>query len=118
MAEAKKTTGATEGKASAKVEEIVAETTATEKPQTEATETKAESQAAKAGKRSEKAQKEVAEKLAKEERKAKGDTTPQEDTEAKVAKKQNPTRTRLERRGKNYRKAAEAIEKGKAYSLK
>lgn len=94
---------------------VVPEETATEKP--EVTEVKAEKKTAKAGKRSEKAIKEVEEKVAKEERKAKGDTTPI-DGEAKVAKKQNPTRSRLERRGKSYRKLAELVEKGKVYSLK
>jgi large subunit ribosomal protein L1 len=80
-------------------------------------EPKKEKKAAKAGRRSEKAQKEVEEKTAKEERKAKGDTSPQEGA-AKAKQKQNPTRSKLERRGKNYRKVAEQIEKGKAYSLK
>lgn len=71
----------------------------------------------KAGKRSEKAVKEVEEKVAKQERKAKGDTTPQGEAEAKAKQKQNPTRPRIERRGKNYRKASELLEKNKAYSL-
>lgn len=93
------------------------ETKATEKPEV-TEEVKEEKKTAKAGKRSEKSLKEAEEKAAKEERKASGDITPQEGAEAKVAQKQNPTRSRLERRGKNYRKAAEAIEKGKAYSLK
>jgi large subunit ribosomal protein L1 len=87
---------------------VAAEETATEKP---------EKTTAKAGKRSEKAQKEAEEKVAKEERKATGDTTPQ-DGEAKVKQKQNPTRSRLERRGKNYRKVAELVEKNKAYTIK
>lgn len=87
---------------------VAAEETATEKP---------EKAAAKAGKRSEKAQKEAEEKVAKEERKAAGDTSAQGD-DAKVKQKQNPTRSRLERRGKNYRKVAELVEKNKAYSLK
>jgi ribosomal protein L1 len=96
---------------------------ATEKPEegvAEATadEPKEEKKAAKAGKRSEKAQKETEEKIAKEERKVKGDTTPQEGHDAKAKQKQNPTRSKLERRGKNYRKVAEQIEKGKLYSLK
>lgn len=90
---------------------VAAEETATEGP-------KAEKTSAKAGKRSEKAQKETEAKIAKEERKSKGDTTPQEGAEVKVAQKQNPTRSKLERRGKNYRKVAELVEKGKAYSLK
>lgn len=89
---------------------VAADENATEKPE--------EVKAAKAGKRSEKAQKEAEQKAAKEERKVKGDTTPQEGGEAKVAQKQNPTRSRLARRGKNYRKAAELVEKGKSHSLK
>lgn len=98
-------------KLEAKADATTAEQTVAEKP-----EEKTEKVTAKAGKRSEKAQKEVAEKVAKEERKATGDTTPQED--AKVKPKAKPTRSRLERRGKNYRKAAEQLEAGKAYSLK
>lgn len=97
----------------AKPQEV--ETKATEKPEV-TKEEKEEKKTTKAGKRSEKSLKEADEKAAKEERKAQGDTTPQEG--AKVAQKQNPTRTRLERRGKNYRKLAEQVEKGKAYSLK
>lgn len=83
------------------------------------TEVKEEKTAAKAGKRSEKAQKEVAEKLEKEARKEAGDTTPQsEEAEAHVKKGKAPvTRPRIERRGKNYRKAAELVEKDKVYSL-
>lgn len=96
-----------------------AEIEITEAEQKEAeAEAKTEKKAAKAGKRSEKALKEADEKVAKEERKAKGDTTPQGEVEVKAKQKQNPTRSRLERRGKNYRKVAELIEKGKAYSLK
>lgn len=87
---------------------VAAEETATERP------VKA---AAKAGKRSEKSQKEAEEKVAKEERKAAGDTSAQ-DGDAKVKQKQNPTRSRLERRGKNYRRVAELVEKNKAYALK
>lgn len=93
------------------------EVKATEKPEV-AQEVKEETKTAKAGKRSEKSLKEAEEKAAKEERKAKGDTTPQEGAEAKVAQRQNPTRSRLERRGKSYRKLAEQIDKGKTYSLK
>lgn len=74
---------------------------------------------AKAGKRSEKALKEVAEKLEKEARKEAGDTTPQsEEAEAHVKKGKAPVvRPRSERRGKNYKKVAELIEKGRVYSL-
>lgn len=78
-----------------------------------------EKTAAKAGKRSEKAQRETAEKLEKEARKEAGDTTPQsDDADANVKKGPKPiTRSRLERRGKNYRKVAELVEKSKVYSL-
>jgi ribosomal protein L1 len=78
-----------------------------------------EKTAAKAGKRSEKAQRETAEKIEKEARKEAGDTTPQsEEAESNVKKGPKPvTRPRLERRGKNYRKVAELVEKGKVYSL-
>lgn len=74
---------------------------------------------AKAGKRSAKALKEADEKEAKEERKekvAKGELDP---SEAGVKKGPAPkTRSKLERRSKNYRKAAELIDKTKQYSLK
>jgi len=79
-----------------------------------------EKTAAKAGKRSEKAQRETAEKIEKEARKEAGDTTPQSE-EAEAATKKGPrpvTRPRIERRGKNYRKVAEAVEAGKVYNLK
>lgn len=65
---------------------------------------------AKAGKRSSKALREAAEKEAKEERKTSGET-------AKPKPPVKPTRSRLERRAKGYRKSAEQIEKGKAYPL-
>lgn len=83
----------------------------TEKPTEEKT-------TAKAGKRSDKALKEADEKAAKEDRKAKGDTSPKDGSDIKVAQKQNPTRSRLERRGKNYRHMTKLIEKGKTYTLK
>jgi len=83
----------------------------------ETTTEKPEKVTAKAGKRSEKALKEAEAKEEKEERKAKGDTTPQDETGQKV-QKQNPTRTRLERRGKAYRKLNELLEAGKVYNLK
>ncbi len=73
---------------------------------------------AKAGKRSEKAQKEAEEKAEKEARKEAGDTTPQGDEEAHVKKGPAPkVRSKLERRGKNYRKVAEKVEAGKVYNL-
>lgn len=67
---------------------------------------------AKAGKRSAKALEEKAEQAAKEERKTAGETA-----EAKPKKPVKPARPRIERRGKHFRKSAEKIEKGKAYSL-
>lgn len=75
-------------------------------------ETVEEKTTAKAGKRSAKAIAEVEEKQAKEARK-------EEAAEEAEKPKQhaNPTRSRLERQGKNFRKAAEAVEKNKAYAL-
>lgn len=67
---------------------------------------------AKAGKRSAKAIKEADEKQAKEDRKA-----DKADADEKPKQHANPTRSRLERQGKKFRKAAEAVEKGKVYSL-
>lgn len=71
-----------------------------------------EPQAAKAGKRSAKALKEAEEKQAKEERKA-GAADEAEKPKAAVP----PTRSRLERRAKGYRKGAEQIDKDKSYGL-
>jgi large subunit ribosomal protein L1 len=67
---------------------------------------------AKAGKRSAKALEEVAEKQAKEERKASDEAA-----DAKPKVPVTPTRSRLERRGRHFRKSAELIEAGKTYSL-
>ncbi len=96
----------------ATTEEVV-ETPAVETPEV------TEEKTAKAGKRSAKSLAEAEEKAAKEERKVTGDTTPQSD-EAKANDKKGPapkTRTRLERRGKNYRKVAEQVEATKLYTL-
>ena len=71
---------------------------------------------AKAGRRSAKGLAEAEEKQAKEERKAHAAEAKAEDAE-KPKQHSKPARTRLERQGKNFRKAAEQIEKGKAYSL-
>ena len=78
-----------------------------------------EKHAAKAGKRSEKSLREAEEKAEKEARKEAGDTAPQsEEAEAHIKKGPKPVvRPRIERRGKNYRKVAEQIEKDKIYSL-
>lgn len=69
---------------------------------------------AKAGKRSAKALEAAEEKAAKEERKA-----AKAEAEATEAPKQksNPTRPRIARQGKNFRKAAEQVEKDKTYTL-
>ncbi len=67
---------------------------------------------AKAGKRSAKALREKEELAEKEARKASA-----EDADSKPKQPQNPTRTRLERRSKKYREAAEKIDKTKLYSL-
>ncbi len=78
-----------------------------------------ETKAAKAGKRSEKSIKETEEKIAKEERKSKGDTNPTTaEATTHVKKGVKPiTRPLIERRGKNYRKVAEFVEKSKVYTL-
>jgi large subunit ribosomal protein L1 len=109
-------------------EEIIAQTDAVETPAEESatpvavetaeadstSEAKAETKTAKAGKRSAKALAEAEEKEAKEERKA-----AKEEAEAEDKPKQhaNPTRSRLERQSKNFKKAAEQIDKTKSYSL-
>ena len=82
-------------------------------------EAKEEKATAKAGKRSEKALREAEEKAEKEARKEAGDTAPQsEEAEAHTKKGPKPvTRPKIERRGKNYRKAAELVEKDKVYTL-
>lgn len=67
---------------------------------------------AKAGKRSSKAIKAAAEKQAKEDRKATGEAV-----ETKPKPPLKPTRSRLERRGKQFRQQAAKIEKDKLYSL-
>ncbi len=71
---------------------------------------------AKAGKRSAKAQDAAEVKAAKEERKA-AKANNETLTEDKPKQKHNPTRPRLARQGKNFRKVAEQIDKTKAYSL-
>lgn len=72
---------------------------------------KAEKPIAKAGKRSAKALEEAGEKEAKETRKASGEVA---EKPKKIIK---PSRPRLERRGKHYRKSAVQIEKNKKYNL-
>jgi len=93
----------------------------TEEQEMQATEVAEETPApevktAKAGKRSAKALEEADEKQAKEERKAAKAEADAEEAE-KPKQHANPTRSRLQRQGKNFRKAAEQIEKDKAYTL-
>lgn len=77
-----------------------------------------EAHVAKAGKRSEKALKEADEKSEKEARKAAGDTSSQTGDEPTRKKGPAPkVRSRLERRGKHYRKVAEQLEASKIYAL-
>lgn len=72
---------------------------------------------AKAGKRSEKSLKEAEEKAAKEDRKTKGEPLAA-DMAAHAKKGEKPkVRSLIERRGKNYRKVAELVEKSKLYPL-
>ncbi len=73
---------------------------------------------AKSGKRSEKAAAEAEAKVEKELRKEAGDTSPTDGSEEVVKKGPKPvTRTKLARRGKNYRKVAEKVEAEKLYTL-
>ncbi|MEK7594872.1 MAG: 50S ribosomal protein L1 [Patescibacteria group bacterium] len=87
-------------------EDVISEVLAEAKP--EAT----DKPLAKSGKRSAKALEEAEEKQAKEERKASGEVA-----EDKPKVPVTPTRSRLERRGKHFRKSAELLEAGKAYEL-
>lgn len=118
MAEAKKATKAAKTAVNDEpVEEIIAEEAADVVVDEQVTDTADEIQAeekttAKAGKRSAKSLKEAEEKQAKEERKASGEAAAE-----KPKQPVKPTRSRLERRGKHFRKSAEQIEKGKTYSL-
>lgn len=116
MAEAKKTTKKTKAEEKEQLEaikemtELVVEAEAEEVVDEAKVEEKS---TAKAGKRSAKSLKEAEEKQAKEERKAeKNDEVP-----AKPKASIKPARTRLERRSKAYRKAAEGIDADKEYPL-
>lgn len=93
-----------------------AEIEATEVVEAPAEELQEEKATAKAGKRSAKGLAEAAEKQAKEERKAHAGEEKTEEAE-KPKKIIKPTRTRLERQGKNFRKAAELVDKNKSYKL-
>ncbi len=74
-----------------------------------------EATVAKAGKRSAKA---LAEAEAKEEKEARKASQAEDEAVEKPKQFAKPTRSRLERQGKGFRKSAEQIEKGKAYDLK
>lgn len=82
----------------------------------EATQEVKEEATAKAGKRSAKGIAEAAEKQAKEERKAHAAEVKAEEAE-KPKQHAKPARSRLERQGKNFRKAAEQVDKTKLYTL-
>ncbi len=77
------------------------------------TEAVAEEKYAKAGKKSRKHVEEVKAEAERQARKAEAAAAPE-----KVSGPKPVTRSRLERRGKNYREAYAKVEKGKAYSLK
>ncbi len=104
----------------AEIEAAIASASAPEVVVTEAIAVEpTEEKTAKAGKRSAKAIAEAEAKAEKEARKEAGDTTSASgDEEASVSKGPKPvTRPLIERRGKNYRKAAEKVEAGKLYPL-
>lgn len=98
------------------VEPAQAEATDVETAEAEAEATEAK-HTAKAGKRSAKALEEAEAKQAKEDRKAAKAAAEAEDAD-KPKQQAKPARSRLERMGKNFRKAAEQVDKTKSYSLK
>lgn len=112
MAAAKKTT-----EVPTEAEEMIVTAEAVEVAEEKVETSSAKKSVAKAGKRSAKAIAETEAKVEKEERKV---ATAEAVAEAADKPKQpvKPTRSRLERRSKGYRKAAEQIEKGKVYTLK
>jgi len=116
--EAKKATEELElAAAEAQAAEVATATESSAEAAPEAAEQTAEEKAtAKAGKRSAKALAEAEQQAAKEERKAQ---KAEADAEAAEKPKQhaNPTRSRLERSGKNFRKAAELIDKDTKYTV-
>ena len=129
MAEAKKSPKKATPKKATKKAELIVETAVTEENkdgniqksietgnQKEATTEVKKVAKAKAGKRSTKALTEAEEKEAKEARKANVSELAAE-TSTKPKQHSNPTRPRIDRQGKNFRKAAEFIEKNKTYSL-
>lgn len=109
----------TEKNTIAEIEAAIAEAETPAVEAAEVVEEREEAHTAKAGKRSAKSLAEAEAKAEKEARKEAGDTTPQEGAaEAHVTKGPKPvTRPRAERRGKNYRKVSEQVEKGTVYAL-
>lgn len=108
----------TEKNTIAEIEAAIAGAATPAEAPVEATEAAAEETFAKSGKRSAKAVAEAEAKVEKEARKEAGDTSSQTGEEAVVKKGPRPvTRPLIERRGKNYRKVAEQVEKDKFYSL-
>ncbi len=101
----------TKGEAEATVEAV--ESNVEAEVAAEASKTAEAKGTAKAGKRSAKSIKEAEEKQAKEERKAKV----AEEGEKPAAKPAPKTRSKLERRGKKYRKAVEGLDFEREYSL-
>lgn len=85
--------------------------------ETEANSKKEEVKTTKAGKHSAKALKEEAEKEAKEQRKAEAKAAESSSESKPKAKPAPKTRSLLERRGKNYREKAKAVDSTKEYSL-
>jgi large subunit ribosomal protein L1 len=114
MAEAKKTKSTKA--VPAEVEEAIVNAEAAEVVAEKTESSVKDATAAKAGKRSAKAAVAAEEKAAKEERKA-AKAADESDESDKPKQKHNPTRSRIERQGKNFRKAAEQVEKDKVYSL-
>lgn len=111
----------TEKNTIAEIEAAIASAPAAETaevPAEVAEEAPAEKTTAKAGKRSAKAIAEAEEEAERQARKEAGDTSSQTGEEAVVKKGPKPvTRPLIERRGKNYRKLAELVEKDKVYSI-
>lgn len=105
MAQAKKTTEAEAAIADAQDTSVIASDAIVETAPAE------EKKTAKAGKRSAKSLEEAADKQAKEARKESGEES------EKPKQHANPTRSRLERRGKAFREKAKLVEADKAYTL-
>jgi ribosomal protein L1 len=103
-------------KKSEEAKELKIQAETSKEPAEAANELEEKETTAKAGKRSAKAIKEVEEKQAKEQRKAQK-TEAETEADKKPKAQQKPARSKLERRGKNFRKVAGLIEKDKTYSI-